>query len=643
MKAEERAINVTSTLTGEKIGMTIDESALSHIMSVLTDLYSDPEMAVIREYSTNAFDSHVEAGVKRPIEVTLPSPLSPFFRVRDFGVGMTIEDIRSIYSRYGTSTKRQSNDVVGMLGLGCKSALTYTDQFTLTGIRDGIQTQVSVSRDADGAGSMTIVATMETDDPDGVEIIVPTKVGNRFEQKANDFFRFWEKGRVLVNGKSVDRIDGMWIAPDLLLTKDCDKSYVVMGNVAYPMPDYTIQGNYFRAVSFVDIGAVSFTPSREALQMTTRTKETLEQLKVRIQKERNVAMQKQIDEAPNKLEAVLKYKECRGLGYAETATWRGYVMPISFAYPENLQTRVSVNTWLCLDRQGWRAKKGYRYSTLSLMEEVGSIWVTDFPSDTMSPHKRQKLDIFLNGKGLNEVRRINFTSDSKIMNSDWLDPKKIFAWADIDAIKVPKEIREKRSDGRPTGSYKGIVAGTSSNTILAKNIDVTKPIFWVHSYGGSAESLLRNKYKDATFITLPANRVEKFKRDFPEAKEMNRAARDIAETWSKSLSADDVLALNIRNGRMHAFLHSLDEAKFVDPSLQRLVRVSKNKNGTKLVDEYKVLRHFEATYKTLQINEIEQKYPLLLSISSFGVKSESTTAKHIYLYANAVFAAETEV
>ena len=42
-----------------------------------------------------------------------------------------VEDIHSIYSQYGESTKRGTNAQNGMLGLGCKSALTYTNQFTM--------------------------------------------------------------------------------------------------------------------------------------------------------------------------------------------------------------------------------------------------------------------------------------------------------------------------------------------------------------------------------------------------------------------------------------------------------------------------------------------------------------------------------
>src|SRR5512146_2284489 len=150
MIPERTTIAVDSTVKGEDVAMSIDQTALAHIMNVLTDLYADPELAVIREYSTNALDSHIEAGISRPIEVTTPTALRPLFTVRDYGVGLDADDIRDIYSRYGASTKRQTNDAVGMLGLGCKSALAYVDQFTLAGITGGQRMLVSIARDETG-------------------------------------------------------------------------------------------------------------------------------------------------------------------------------------------------------------------------------------------------------------------------------------------------------------------------------------------------------------------------------------------------------------------------------------------------------------------------------------------------------------
>ena len=106
MIPNKEQITVVDTTDGEKIQMELDAHSLAHIMSVLTDLYSDTEMACIREYSTNAFDAQVEAGVTRPIEVFTPTALRPLLVIRDFGIGMNVEDIRKTYSKYGASSKR---------------------------------------------------------------------------------------------------------------------------------------------------------------------------------------------------------------------------------------------------------------------------------------------------------------------------------------------------------------------------------------------------------------------------------------------------------------------------------------------------------------------------------------------------------
>ena len=63
--------------------------------------YSNKELAPIREYSTNARDAHVQAGIPtRPIEITLPSRLSPELHIRDFGKGLTLEQITDVYFKY---------------------------------------------------------------------------------------------------------------------------------------------------------------------------------------------------------------------------------------------------------------------------------------------------------------------------------------------------------------------------------------------------------------------------------------------------------------------------------------------------------------------------------------------------------------
>ena len=646
-------MDVTTTLQGEKVGMTIDQSALAHIMSVLTDLYSDPELAVIREYSTNAFDAHVEVGQKRPIEVTLPSALSPFLKIKDYGVGLNVDDIREIYSRYGTSTKRDSNDVVGMLGLGCKSALTYTDQFTLTGVKDGMRVVVAVSRDEDGAGSMTIVDYCETDEPSGVEVTIPAKQGNQFETKAADFFRFWTPGTVLVNGKQPERIDGLWIADDLLITNEC-QAQVVMGNVAYPMNESGSYGygyrNGWNLVAFVDIGEVHFTPSREALQMTPKTKATLKTLQDREVKERDKALAKMVAEAKTYPEAVKVANSCRAYNRSFEGTYKGERVPPHF---ENMGDIVTVDPAPRYRTKGWGKAKHVNAT-------VDAVWIVNYDSDAFTPYKREKLNQWAQKKGIKQPSVYVFTQLSHAGGYDrlqavtqadgtiitpksmekWIDPKRVFDWSEIKAEKIIREDRGDRSDGRPRGSYDLWIGSSRHQGIDAGEIDTTKPLFWYHGGQWSnpvGHKLLLEKYGEtSTFVQLSANRIEKFKRDFPMAKSCDLEVRELARTYTSTISADVLKAVNVQRHRWHTELRDLNPERVDDPALKAAITLSKAKVGT-VMDKITMYTRIDAQaapkWETLT-NPLEG-YPLLRH-TGYLSRSEMD---HVYLYLNAAYAA----
>lgn len=630
MKVATRVLDVDSTLQGEKVGMTIDTTALAHIMSVLTDLYSDQEMAVIREYSTNAYDAHIEAGVSRPIEVTLPSALAPFFKVRDFGYGLDDDDIRDIYSRYGTSTKRQSDDVVGMLGLGCKSALSYTDQFTLRGIKNGVCTQVSVSRDEDGSGSMTILDQYPTEETSGVEIIVPSKRLNTFSTKAEKFFRFWEEGTVLVNSEAPKRVNGLWLADDLLMTDEVDRSMVVMGNVAYPLSD---RYDRYHTVAFVPIGAVNFTPSREALQMNQQTKNTLEHIRDRVEKEKEVAIARLINEAPNRTEAIKVALAANKFGYNKPPLYKGQLIPINITKPDaDLLPFVVVTGDRYRRAKGWSKEKTIQANTW-----VNGLWLTGYENDSFTPYKRQKLDQWFTVKGLKKPTYIILTKEVPI--PEWVDPTTIHDWEEVQAQKIVRET-QKRNDGRPTGSYEGYVAGTRANIIVAADIDTSKPIFYYEkNWGDSGKKIIDANYPDATIVVLGQNRINKFKRDFPTAKHMREHAKELGKKWVESLSKDDLWYIQISESGDRGNLSRFDAAKIDDPELKRIVTLSNTRNEA-LLSQKALYSGWLITYPEALPSPFS-KYPLLTSSSMYDIMKEDFR-EQCYLYLNAAFAAKQE-
>lgn len=109
-------------------------SASKEAFKILSSgLYNNKIAAIIRELSCNAYDAHVAAGKKEvPFDLHLPTTFEPHFNVKDYGTGLSHENILSLYTTYFGTDKSDSNDFVGALGLGSKSPFSYTDGFTVT-------------------------------------------------------------------------------------------------------------------------------------------------------------------------------------------------------------------------------------------------------------------------------------------------------------------------------------------------------------------------------------------------------------------------------------------------------------------------------------------------------------------------------
>jgi len=311
MRPQTKDVSITSNIQGETIKMGIDTSSLVHIMDVLSNLYKDPELAVIRELSTNALDATIEAGSTKPIEVTLPNRLANTFVVKDYGVGMSLEDIRNVYSKYGNSTRRESDDFVGSLGLGSKSPFTLTSQFTVTSVKNGRKIMVSVSRDSTGVGSMQVVSDEPTASANGTTIVVPySGYHGDMKEKALNFYKYWDTGTVILDGKpNVSSKDNVWLkfndhiylsSPDRYNSR---QSCIVMGNVPYPVEINGEDG----IVYFAPMGAVDFAPSREALYMSPRTIAYIDQVKSEVRGAYQKAMNEHLSSATSHAEAITKF------------------------------------------------------------------------------------------------------------------------------------------------------------------------------------------------------------------------------------------------------------------------------------------------------------------------------------------------
>lgn len=318
----------TPTVVGAKseVGFTIDPRNLAHVVSLLRDAYSDPITAVLREYSVNAADAHTEAGIPdRPIKVTLPGRLDPVLKIRDFGRGLTPEQIEGLFCSYGASSKRQSNDYTGCLGIGCKSAFAITDSFTVTTYHGGRARSYSCFLDESEVGKAVLLSDKASNET-GVLVSIPIKrdeIGT-VESKAIEVYRYFKVRPEFENltGNKLSEIT----KPDYLYKTDGvgvregnswrnDDSNIVMGNIAYPIKSDEVGSSSVREVLQynrfdieVPIGAVDIAPSREELKYNTRTKKAVtDALKAGIKKLGQSAVQ-DIANTQDLFEAIKIYK-----------------------------------------------------------------------------------------------------------------------------------------------------------------------------------------------------------------------------------------------------------------------------------------------------------------------------------------------
>jgi hypothetical protein len=626
-------IKRASTFTGQSIEMSIDTNSLAHIMSVLTNLYSDPEMAVLREYSCNARDSHLAVGQTRPIEITLPNNFDHYLVIEDFGLGLSIDDITDIYSRYGASTKRGTNDQTGMLGLGSKSALTYASQFTMTAVKDGVRSEVLISVKVDGSGKMEVMDTVTTTEPNGVRITIPTKPANDFADKARKFFQYWADGTVLVNGEQPQTIGDLTDIGDGMFITDTERSWqtreyndiIVMGGVPYPVPsEYKsklekVSRKY--CVFYVPMGDVDFVPSREEMNLTPRTKEYLSNLIDRFIVNVGKTVAREINgctEFPEALAVATKWRSVGNFEYKQKFTFRGLDIPTHF------------------ERKHWLYDGTYQYGSRKQSKEwrataqkLGkSVFVHGYIAEA-SPSKsiREKVWKWLENNG-HDKRDIIIYSDTDFVGA-WSTAIKV-DYADIKATKLPTA---KSTIVGKVRAYDWDVVQPSGSLKEQNLPDTTKIAYYSptalsdNDYRSSQRSKLiaiaqANGY---TLVEASAGRHARLCREIPNAitaQEMVKeyitaqvsvlAPRDVALYYYSSYGEISILKWQLGGVKDTRLIAEIDDYATANKTVAK-VWASVN-DDSRIFGEYSSQANLLTTDYDLSLTQ----YPLLRKITGFG-------------------------
>jgi len=290
----------------EETAASIKSSGKTFKMLV-RNIYTNPVLAPTREIIHNHLDEHKRIKLDQPIQITVPTYFDPTWRSRDYGESMSPEFMMSSTSGFltlGESRKEGDLTQAGMWGVGSKTPLAYTDQFTVKCFKKHhYRTYLIKFKTFDGPdGSfdtkpvITFIDEGATPEPDGTEVswAVNTKDISRFEVELTRVLAGMFDATfpvVIKNGEPVHtydpKFDILQHGPDWRLfatNPTITRAYVRVSNILYPLdgtalPRLKAEARPLLATPLViDFGTADLhiQPSRDGLEYSDKTVNAIE-------------------------------------------------------------------------------------------------------------------------------------------------------------------------------------------------------------------------------------------------------------------------------------------------------------------------------------------------------------------------------
>lgn len=281
--ADNKDVVITGNSNVQDMAMKIDHKAFS----ILIDkLYSRKSEAIIRELCSNACDAHVAAGIQHiPYDLILPTVANPDLIVRDYGAGLSKDDVVYYLGTLFGSKSSESNSAIGGFGLGAKSPFCMVDSYHITSYHDGLKHNFFYVREKGGVPKFVHLSTSPTDEKSGIKFTVNMEDKNmrgwaEIAQKTLALFEVKPNCNITLEYPEVDNIFDTGV--EVINNEDHRRVIACMGGVLYPIE--TSHNDIIRLDSYYDrlvsrktillrfnIGDLDVAPSREALEYTDKT------------------------------------------------------------------------------------------------------------------------------------------------------------------------------------------------------------------------------------------------------------------------------------------------------------------------------------------------------------------------------------
>ena len=229
----------------------------------------------------------VEAGKgNEPFTIHLPNKLSPHFSVIDNGIGLSDEQIRSLYSTYFQSTKTNTNEQIGAFGLGSKSPFSYSKAFDVISRFNGEKRTYTVFVNEDGVPTISEMANVSTKEGNGIEVKIAVREQDyhTFSYSAAKVLQYFPVRPTIMGDTSFSFPEiskSATVTDSYIVDKESNGMTAVQGNVPYKVDTHHLSSivssatmsfvHDHKIVLFFDIGQLDIAASREEVRYDDNT------------------------------------------------------------------------------------------------------------------------------------------------------------------------------------------------------------------------------------------------------------------------------------------------------------------------------------------------------------------------------------
>jgi hypothetical protein len=463
MIIDQKSKNSNLELDGKTFGV----DNFGKLFDILrSKMYSNPIASICREISCNARDAHREVGkFDIPIEISLPVHHDPFYKIKDFGPGISPDRMENVFINYTASTKTNDNTQTGGFGCGSKTPFAYTDDFNVNTVFNRIKYNYICVIDSSGLGKLILLSSNSTTEEPGTEIVIPVKEADfnkfldgtelatrHFEVKPiikNEFLNYERFDEKLYDGEKWTILKKLSYHP--YHSYDENKIRLIIDGIEYPLVknkikdfDYSLL-NGLKAELFLyfQIGELTLSATREQVHFDNKTTELINQRIDEVKAQLLAQIENEISKEPSFLDAVNKATKIKmdfvHFGELKNIKWNNCSVFFNFDRSNRIEIKNDVS---CYTKEADGSFYKEKYAS-GIKLEKSLIVYNDYTDRKFTTYHAKKLfEKFPHYTTLQVIDNVGWSLE-EINKNYHLDQLGIFNLSDHLKLREKKEIVEE--------------------------------------------------------------------------------------------------------------------------------------------------------------------------------------------------------